>query len=85
MSYVSAFLFRTGWFRYTMFVEEIPSSSSEYEILHSYNQRLEALIRRYPDQWVWFHKRWRSLPDGTTLSSREYEDTLRERLTQVQG
>lgn len=25
---------------------------------------LEQIIRRHPDQWVWFHKRWRTRPDG---------------------
>ncbi|MFH0910338.1 MAG: hypothetical protein V1918_02340 [Planctomycetota bacterium] len=24
---------------------------------------LEAAIRRYPDQWVWMHQRWRNTPD----------------------
>jgi len=23
-----------------------------------------AMIRRYPEQWVWFHKRWRTRPKG---------------------
>ena len=26
---------------------------------------LEKVIREYPDQWVWMHKRWRSPPDNT--------------------
>lgn len=26
---------------------------------------LEEVIRRYPDQWVWMHKRWRTTPDST--------------------
>ena len=80
--FVTAFLFRTGWFRYTVWVEEIPDLNSEYDILCEYHQRLETLIRRFPSQWVWFHKRWRSLPDGTTLSSREYQALLHDRLAQ---
>jgi KDO2-lipid IV(A) lauroyltransferase len=83
--FVSAFLFRTGWLRYTVFIEEIPHSDSELEILTSYHTQLERLIRRYPAQWVWFHKRWRSTPDGRTLSSREYEETLRKRVHVAQG
>ena len=23
------------------------------------NNNLEALIRRYPDQWFWIHRRWK--------------------------
>lgn len=31
-------------------------------VLREYNQRLETLIRRYPAQWIWWHKRWRRRP-----------------------
>ena len=70
--FVSAFLFRVGFMRYEVFTEEFPDDLSEDEILTMYNARLEALIRRFPGQWVWFHKRWRSRPDGTVLSTRQY-------------
>jgi Kdo2-lipid IVA lauroyltransferase/acyltransferase len=26
------------------------------------NQRLEEMIRLYPEQWLWFHNRWKSSP-----------------------
>lgn len=78
--FVTAFLFRTGWMRYSVFIEEIAEDQSELEILSAYHATLERLIRRYPDQWVWFHKRWRSPENGKTLSSREYAAMLEERL-----
>lgn len=29
------------------------------DALSEYNRRLEDVIRRYPSQWIWTHKRWR--------------------------
>jgi KDO2-lipid IV(A) lauroyltransferase len=83
--FVSAFLFRTGWLKYKVFIQEIPTGRTEQEILQVYHDHLEQLVRRYPDQWVWFHKRWRSLPDGTTLSSRQYRKMLSNRLKESQS
>jgi KDO2-lipid IV(A) lauroyltransferase len=83
--FVSAFLFRTGWLTYKVFIQEIPTRSTEQEILQVYHDHLEQLVRRYPDQWVWFHKRWRSLPDGTTLSTRQYREMLSNRLNESQS
>jgi KDO2-lipid IV(A) lauroyltransferase len=78
--FVTALIFRTGWLRYQIFVEEIPDQQSEQQLLEIYNNRLESLIRIFPNQWVWFHKRWRSPDQNTTLSSREYESLLLSRV-----
>jgi KDO2-lipid IV(A) lauroyltransferase len=83
--FVTAFLFRTGFMRYSVFIEEIAQDHDELAILSAYHASLERLIRRYPDQWVWFHKRWRSFEEGKTLSSREYTAMLEERLRASQG
>ena len=29
-----------------------------------YTQTIESFVRRYPDQWLWIHKRWRTRPMG---------------------
>jgi KDO2-lipid IV(A) lauroyltransferase len=29
-----------------------------------FNKALEDIIRRYPDQWLWVHRRWKTRPPG---------------------
>ena len=33
-------------------------------VMTEVNARLEAIIREYPEQWLWFHNRWKSSPIG---------------------
>lgn len=43
---------------------EIPMSGdavADTQRLHSF---LEAEIRKYPDQWLWIHRRWKTRPPG---------------------
>lgn len=30
----------------------------------NYAKAIEAVVRRYPDQWLWIHRRWRTRPVG---------------------
>jgi KDO2-lipid IV(A) lauroyltransferase len=77
-SIIAIFIARTSNTHSRIFIKRLPitATTSTFEILSSYNQQLEALIREYPDQWVWFHKRWRTKENGITLSSREYTAQL---------
>lgn len=77
---VTAFIVRREDGVHEVMVEPIEDGLPLDQVLAVYHARLEALIRRYPTQWVWFHKRWRTSPAGTRLSSREYERFLREEL-----
>jgi KDO2-lipid IV(A) lauroyltransferase len=29
-----------------------------------FNKVLECYVRKYPDQWLWIHRRWKTRPDG---------------------
>jgi KDO2-lipid IV(A) lauroyltransferase len=74
----SVFIFRDRAQTFQVLLEPLPGRCVE-EILGLYNARLEAGVRVFPEQWVWFHKRWRTLPDGTRLSNAEYSRILTQR------
>ena len=57
---------------YEIFLDEIDSKLPLEQILKIFNDRLEQQIAADPTQWVWFHKRWRTIKKGVRLSSREY-------------
>lgn len=77
--FVSAFLLRQPDGTYEMFVRELDTSQDTAGMLAQYHAHLEAIIHEYPDQWVWFHKRWRTQPEQKTMSTKEYLRWLAER------
>jgi KDO2-lipid IV(A) lauroyltransferase len=79
--FVSAFIIRTSGTQFEIHTAELDASQNPEEILAEYHQNLERLIRDYPDQWVWIHKRWRSGPSGTTLGTKEYLKTLEAKIS----
>jgi KDO2-lipid IV(A) lauroyltransferase len=43
------------------------TDNPEQDILDNtklFNQVLEKYIRKYPDQWLWIHRRWKTRPEG---------------------
>lgn len=44
-----------------------PPADGSPEAIHDFTQRctdvIETYIRRYPDLWMWMHRRWRVLPE----------------------
>jgi len=48
----------------------LPNTGSREEdmriLTRKWTDILERTIRKYPDQWMWFHRRWRTRPAGST-------------------
>ncbi|MBI4460672.1 MAG: lysophospholipid acyltransferase family protein [Acidobacteria bacterium] len=47
---------------------ELPATGDKEESIRTATQQLtsviEQYIRRYPDQWLWIHRRWKTRPPG---------------------
>jgi KDO2-lipid IV(A) lauroyltransferase len=51
--------------RYVAYVEpEVPMTGDVVEDTQRIHARIEAAIRRFPDQWLWTQKRWKTRPPG---------------------
>lgn len=72
---VSTFIVRTGKQQHHVITRDIPYSADDPEapakILFTYNLHLEDLILRFPEQWIWWHRRWRRRPDVNYASGNE--------------
>lgn len=42
------------------------------EITRRWTKAVEDIVRRYPEQWVWFHRRWRTRPGDGSRSPRRH-------------
>jgi len=57
--------------RYRLWMEEVPWQAGEdreadaLALTAALSQRIEAAIRRAPEQWVWMHQRWKTRPPPT--------------------
>ena len=78
--FVSIFSYRDeqGCYRFALTPLIVQENTNTTAILSQYHKNLEELVRKYPDQWAWVHKRWRTTPDGTRLSSKQYRKLLEE-------
>ena len=48
-----------------------PPHADEEHAIREFTQRctdvLEMYVRRYPELWLWMHRRWRDVPGGETM------------------
>ncbi|HSP97234.1 MAG TPA: lysophospholipid acyltransferase family protein [Candidatus Dormibacteraeota bacterium] len=48
-------------------VEMVKTADREADVIENTrrcNAVFETMLRRYPEQWIWFHKRWKTRPIG---------------------
>lgn len=52
-------------------IEPPPDRKEETILAHTaaYTKIIEDEIRRYPEQWLWLHRRWKSRPEGESESA----------------
>lgn len=46
------------------FYPEVPMTGDLLSDTQSVHTALENIIRQYPDQWLWIHRRWKTRPPG---------------------
>ena len=65
---------------------ELKATEDEQNDVRNYsarfNQVIEDYVRRFPDQWLWVHRRWKTRP---TDESAIYPDEQREHAKQARG
>ena len=51
---------------------EAPRREEVARITRAWSDEMEAMIRRHPDHWTWFHRRWASTPESVERKRQRY-------------
>jgi KDO2-lipid IV(A) lauroyltransferase len=61
---VPSYCVRVGMNRYKMWIEPalepVEGLEGAEAMMTAYNRSLEAVVRQYPEQYLWFHNRWKA-------------------------
>ncbi len=72
---VTSFIVRLKQAHHHIFTERIEYNAKDLQacthILGVFAERLETFVRRYPEQWLWWHRRWRREPGVNYTQSPE--------------
>jgi KDO2-lipid IV(A) lauroyltransferase len=73
----SSFIIRQDDFKHLVSTRQVyydtHSESAVEQVLSAYTHHLESIMLEYPEQWVWWHRRWRRRPEGgKTRTTAEY-------------
>jgi len=52
--------------------EHKDSTDSTVQNTQKFTSVLESIVDQHPDQWLWIHKRWKTRPEGESLSPFKY-------------
>jgi len=53
--------------RFDPFMELLRTGDEEADILANtalFTEKIEEFVRKYPEQWLWVHRRWKTRPEG---------------------
>lgn len=59
-------------------VDEEDGRLDEIGLTRAWVARLEQLVHRHPEQYFWFHRRWKWVPSGTSASGPAYESNTEQ-------
>ena len=80
---VSTFIYRLRHRKHHIYTKKIDynpeDKDCEQKILDEYGRRLGKVVIAYPEQWLWWHRRWRRQPNTEQIpSTKKYIEWLNQ-------